>query len=95
MLDDAHQYDLWVLELSSFQLDLTYSLAPIVATILNISPDHLDRHHTLEAYTQAKQRVYHQAQVSLFNREDPYTVPAIDANQISFGKDAPEKTIGV
>ncbi len=91
MLHDEHQYDLWVLELSSFQLDLTYSLAPIAATILNVSPDHLDRHHTMEAYTQAKQRVYHQAQVALFNREDFYTVPTIEANRISFGIDAPEK----
>ncbi|VEB38091.1 UDP-N-acetylmuramoylalanine--D-glutamate ligase [Legionella sainthelensi] len=75
MLDDEHQYDLWVLELSSFQLDLTYSLEPIAATILNVTPDHLDRHHTMEAYIQAKQRIYHKAQVALFNRDDPYTIP--------------------
>lgn len=91
MLHDEHQYDLWVLELSSFQLDLTYSLAPIAATILNVSPDHLDRHHTMEAYTQAKQRIYHQAQVALFNRDDLYTVPTSEVNRISFGIDAPEK----
>ncbi|MCW8398741.1 UDP-N-acetylmuramoyl-L-alanine--D-glutamate ligase [Legionella sp. PATHC038] len=91
MLDDEHQYDLWVLELSSFQLDLTYSLAPIAATILNVSPDHLDRHHTMDAYVQAKQRVYRQAQVALFNRDDPSTVPATEVNRISFGVDAPEK----
>ncbi|WP_199739206.1 UDP-N-acetylmuramoyl-L-alanine--D-glutamate ligase [Legionella qingyii] len=91
MLHDEHQYDLWVLELSSFQLDLTYSLAPIAATILNVSPDHLDRHHTMDAYVQAKQRVYHQAQVALFNRDDLYTVPATEDNRISFGTDAPEK----
>ncbi|QMT61262.1 UDP-N-acetylmuramoyl-L-alanine--D-glutamate ligase [Legionella sp. PC997] len=91
MLDDEHQYDLWVLELSSFQLDLTYSLAPIAATILNVSPDHLDRHHTMEAYAQAKQRVYHQAQVALFNRGDHYTIPTSGVNHISFGVDAPEK----
>lgn len=91
MLDDGHQYDLWVLELSSFQLDLTYSLAPAVATILNVTPDHLDRHHSMEAYIQAKQRVYHKAQVALFNRDDLYTAPKIDVNCISFGKEAPEK----
>lgn len=91
MLHDGHQYDLWVLELSSFQLDLTYSLAPIAATILNVTPDHLDRHHTMEAYAQAKQRVYHQAQVALFNRDDPYTVPTAGVNRISFGADAPEQ----
>ncbi|MCW8408469.1 UDP-N-acetylmuramoyl-L-alanine--D-glutamate ligase [Legionella sp. PATHC035] len=91
MLDDEHHYDLWVLELSSFQLDLTYSLAPIAATILNVSPDHLDRHHTMDAYVQAKQRAYRQAQVALFNRDDPYTVPTNEVNRISFGVDVPEK----
>lgn len=94
MLDDEHQYDLWVLELSSFQLDLTYSLAPVVATILNVSPDHLDRHHTLEAYVAAKQRIYHQAGVALYNREDAYTIPDKEYQNseeccISFGSDVP------
>ncbi|MCL5272536.1 MAG: UDP-N-acetylmuramoyl-L-alanine--D-glutamate ligase, partial [Gammaproteobacteria bacterium] len=93
MLDDEHQYDLWVLELSSFQLDLTSSLSPTVATILNVTPDHLDRHHTLDAYIQAKQRIYHQSKVALYHREDSATVPneAINPSQIavSFGSDAP------
>lgn len=91
MLDDEHQYDLWVLELSSFQLDLTYSLAPVAATILNVSPDHLDRHHTMDAYIQAKQRIYHQAQVALFNRDDPSTIPTVRVNAISFGQDEPSE----
>jgi UDP-N-acetylmuramoylalanine--D-glutamate ligase len=93
MLDDEHQYDLWVLELSSFQLDLTYSLSPIVSTILNVTPDHLDRHHTIEAYVQAKQRIYHQSKVALYNREDVATIPHKTMNSeprtISFGSDAP------
>lgn len=93
MLDDDHHYDLWVLELSSFQLDLTFSLSPVAATILNVTPDHLDRHHTLEAYIAAKQRIYHQANMALFNRDDLYTVPSSQSASsecISFGKDAPE-----
>lgn len=91
MLDDERQYDLWVLELSSFQLELTSSLKPIAATILNVSPDHLDRHHTMEAYIAAKQRVYHQAEVALYNRDDPSTVPFnLDlARSISFGQNEP------
>lgn len=89
ILDDEYQYDLWVLELSSFQLDLTYSLASVAATILNVSSDHLDRHHTMDAYAQAKQRVYHQAQTALFNRDDPATKPATAVNSISFGQSAP------
>lgn len=90
MLDDEHQYDLWVLELSSFQLDLTSSLAPVAATILNVSPDHLDRHHTMDAYINAKQRVYQQAQVALFNRDDACTEPTAQGiAAISFGNDQP------
>ena len=89
MIDDGQQYDLWVLELSSFQLDLTHSLAPVVATILNVSPDHLDRHHTLEAYIQAKQRVYQKARIALFNRDDPNTVPTQKVTSISFGNGKP------
>jgi UDP-N-acetylmuramoylalanine--D-glutamate ligase len=93
LLDDEHQYDLWVLELSSFQLDLTFSLSPVVATILNVTPDHLDRHHTLEAYIQAKQRVYHRAKTALFNRDDRYTTPTnqddFSQQRISFGQNSP------
>ncbi|MDI9819212.1 MULTISPECIES: UDP-N-acetylmuramoyl-L-alanine--D-glutamate ligase [unclassified Legionella] len=81
LLDDQQDYDLWVLELSSFQLDLTHSLAAVAATILNISPDHLDRHHSLEAYIKAKQRIYRQAQFLLYNRDDRQTIP--DASLVS------------
>lgn len=48
----------YVLELSSFQLDLTYSLVCEVAVLLNITPDHLDRHGTVEAYAAAKARLF-------------------------------------
>jgi UDP-N-acetylmuramoylalanine--D-glutamate ligase len=83
-------YDLWVLELSSFQLDLTHSLAPIAATILNVTPDHLDRHHTMEAYTQSKHSIYHNASSVLYNRDDVATYPQIKNLAIlSFGKDIP------
>ncbi|KTD64642.1 UDP-N-acetylmuramoyl-L-alanine--D-glutamate ligase [Legionella spiritensis] len=75
LLDDAANYDLWVLELSSFQLDLTHSLMPIAATLLNISPDHLDRHHSMAAYIEAKQRVYHNSGLLVYNRDDEKTFP--------------------
>ena len=48
----------YVLELSSFQLDLTFSLVSDVAVLLNITPDHLDRHGTVEAYAAAKARLF-------------------------------------
>ncbi|STX30003.1 UDP-N-acetylmuramoylalanine--D-glutamate ligase [Legionella beliardensis] len=93
LLDNDEQYDLWVLELSSFQLDLLFSLAPVAATILNISPDHLDRHFTLNAYIAAKQRIYLRSKVNIYNRDDKQTYPleaARDAKLISYGLDAPE-----
>lgn len=95
LLDNGIDYELWVLELSSFQLDLTYSLAPVAATILNITADHLDRHHSLEAYTAAKQRVYHQAKTKIYNRDDLQTKPLEDSasgiHYVSFGLNTPDK----
>ena len=79
LLDDEKHYDLWVLELSSFQLDLTTTLAPLAATVLNVTPDHLDRHHTFDAYLAAKQRVYNKAQFLVYNRDDEFTFPRIAA----------------
>ncbi|HEX4045517.1 MAG TPA: UDP-N-acetylmuramoyl-L-alanine--D-glutamate ligase [Gammaproteobacteria bacterium] len=65
--------DLFVLELSSFQLETTTSLKPQAATVLNISPDHMDRYHTLADYQQAKLRVYQHAQLAVCNRDDSLT----------------------
>lgn len=56
-LDDMHGGAVYVLELSSYQLDLTSSLKPDVAIILNVSPDHLDRHGGMEGYVIAKRRI--------------------------------------
>jgi len=57
-LDDMHGGAVYVLELSSYQLDLTSSLHPDVAVLLNISPDHLERHGGMEGYVAAKRRVF-------------------------------------
>ena len=56
-LNDMHGGAVYVLELSSYQLDLTSSLKPDVAIILNISPDHLERHGDMEGYVAAKRRI--------------------------------------
>lgn len=91
-LSDDPPYDFWVLELSSFQLDLTYSLAPKAAVVLNITPDHLDRHHTMAAYIEAKQRVYSGASALIYNRQDSNTLPqqvGTDALSVSYGLDEP------
>jgi len=56
-LEDMHGGAVYVLELSSYQLDLTSSLKPDVAILLNVSPDHLDRHGDMTGYVAAKRRV--------------------------------------
>lgn len=70
LLSDT-EADLYVLELSSFQLETTFSLNPCAAVVLNVSPDHLDRYETLEAYAQAKARIYLGAGNCVINRDDP------------------------
>lgn len=65
--------ELFVLELSSFQLETTYTLEPMVATVLNVTPDHMDRYANLDEYCQAKQRVYSHAKVAVCNKNDPLT----------------------
>ncbi len=57
-LFEAQQYDVVVLELSSFQLDLSGAFRPDVGLLLNLSPDHLDRHGDMAGYTRAKQRIF-------------------------------------
>jgi UDP-N-acetylmuramoylalanine--D-glutamate ligase len=64
------QPDLYVLELSSFQLETTSSLEPAAAVILNISEDHMDRYSSLSDYTAAKVRIYHGGGALVVNRDD-------------------------
>lgn len=79
--------ELYVLELSSFQLETTFSLRPKVACILNVSADHLDRHHSMTAYIAAKQRIYSGCEVAVWNRDDEATrPPASVTRQLSFGE---------
>ncbi|HVE43666.1 MAG TPA: UDP-N-acetylmuramoyl-L-alanine--D-glutamate ligase [Gammaproteobacteria bacterium] len=63
----------FVLELSSFQLETTYSLKPRVATVLNVTPDHMDRYATFEDYQKAKHRIYEHADIVVCNKDDPLT----------------------
>ncbi|MDP5136047.1 UDP-N-acetylmuramoyl-L-alanine--D-glutamate ligase [Rheinheimera baltica] len=70
-----HDTDVFVLELSSFQLDTTYSLHSVASCILNVSADHLDRYHTMAAYTASKQRVYQHTHLAVFNLDDVATTP--------------------
>lgn len=85
---------LYILELSSFQLETTYSLKPAVATVLNLSPDHLDRYASIEDYRLAKLRIYNGCEKIVFNRADPLlplnnTEDNTEKPYISFGLDVP------
>ncbi len=84
--------DIFVLELSSFQLETTCSLKAKVATVLNVSLDHMDRYDSLPSYHQAKQRIYRYAEQILINRQDVLTHPPLakDAVVFSFGNDRPD-----
>ncbi|TAM90012.1 MAG: UDP-N-acetylmuramoyl-L-alanine--D-glutamate ligase [Candidimonas sp.] len=62
--------DVWVLELSSFQLETTTSLVPDAAAVLNLTQDHLDWHGSMEAYGAAKARLPRMARLSIVNRDD-------------------------
>ncbi|OHC70709.1 MAG: UDP-N-acetylmuramoylalanine--D-glutamate ligase [Rhodocyclales bacterium RIFCSPLOWO2_02_FULL_63_24] len=86
---------IWVLELSSFQLETTETLNPMAATVLNISDDHLDRYIDLDEYASAKARVFKSTEgapgVQVLNRADPRVrrMALADRRIISFGLDAP------
>lgn len=77
LLDDTVQ--LYVMELSSFQLETVTKLNAKVATILNISADHLDRYENMRAYILAKLRVYFGAEHIVVNRNDVLTHPPLAA----------------
>ncbi|WP_100159121.1 UDP-N-acetylmuramoyl-L-alanine--D-glutamate ligase [Proteus columbae] len=81
-------YDLYVLELSSFQLETTYSLQVAAATVLNISEDHMNRYPLgLEQYREAKLRIYNNAKTCVYNEDDALTLPLAgkDNRCVSFG----------
>jgi len=61
---------LYVLELSSFQLETTYTLETATATVLNVTPDHLDRYRTLDEYAAAKARIFEGCDVAVVNADD-------------------------
>jgi UDP-N-acetylmuramoylalanine--D-glutamate ligase len=90
LLDEATE--LYLLELSSFQLESVYGLNTEVATVLNISPDHMDRYNSLLDYHQAKHRIFNGARQVVVNREDKLSAPLVSdtVKQWSFGLDKPD-----
>jgi UDP-N-acetylmuramoylalanine--D-glutamate ligase len=83
--------EVWVLELSSFQLHMTYSLQASVATVLNITQDHLDWHGSFTNYCQDKARIFSETTTQVLNRDDPFVMALAKtgARQISFGIQTP------
>lgn len=94
-LDEIKPDDLVILELSSFQLELM-SISPAIAAVLNITPNHLDRHGTMQAYTAAKAHIVahqHPGDSAILNREDPgsWSLKSyIKGNLTTFGFMKPE-----
>jgi UDP-N-acetylmuramoylalanine--D-glutamate ligase len=92
MLREQGEQALYVLELSSFQLETTHSLKAAVAVVLNMSEDHMDRYASMQEYHAAKHRIFRNCQRFVVNRDDPLTRPLIAESipNVSFGLNAPD-----
>ncbi len=88
--EERDDIDLYVLELSSFQLERLGSLAADVAVVLNLSADHMDRYADMQAYHQAKQRIFIGARQAVVNRGDHCSAVSPALKQISYGLDQPQ-----
>ena len=102
-LDTDALPDVWVLELSSFQLDGETTFEPSAATVLNITQDHLDWHGSMASYVQAKARIFGLQSLMVLNRDDPVVMgllpeplrvklqrPVVRAH-VTFGGDMPQR----
>ena len=85
----------YVLELSSYQLETTYSLALEAAVVLNISEDHMDRYGSIEEYAKAKYRIFNHAKNTIINRDDDYLKSKINESSVTFGNHLDEKNYGI
>ena len=100
-LDAADQIedmpDVWVLELSSFQLVYTDSLNATAATVLNITQDHLDWHGDMSSYAQAKSKVFGNNTICVLNRDDSLVMDLLSDEQkfqravLTFGSNSPDE----
>ena len=89
--------NIWVLELSSFQLVYTHTLNATAATVLNLTQDHLDWHGDMQAYANAKAKIFGSDTVCILNRDDPLVLGLISKEQkldktvITFGASRPDE----
>ena len=92
--------DIWVLELSSFQLVYTYSLNAAAATVLNLSQDHLDWHGDMQSYAAAKANIFGKDSICILNRDDPLVMNLLTDDQkaehsiVTFGANRPDEQGG-
>ena len=101
--DGGELPEVWVIELSSFQLETAGDFEPTAAAVLNVTQDHLDWHGTMDAYAQAKARVFGKAGFMILNREDPLVMQMLPAPvrlkggkmeqraNMTFGGDMPQR----
>jgi UDP-N-acetylmuramoylalanine--D-glutamate ligase len=92
-LDAGDLPDVWVLELSSFQLETTASLACDAAAVLNVTQDHLDWHGSMAAYAKAKERIFAPSTVRVLNRDDAVVAAMTGrkATVMTFGANVPSQ----
>jgi len=95
--------EVWVIELSSFQLEAAGDFEPTAAAVLNVTQDHLDWHGSMDAYAQAKARVFGKAGLMVLNREDPLVMKMLpepvrlkggkfeQRQYVTFGGDMPRR----
>jgi UDP-N-acetylmuramoylalanine--D-glutamate ligase len=74
--------EVWVLELSSFQLDGVSNFEPSAAVVLNVTQDHLDWHGTMKAYAAAKARIYGKTAIMVINRDDPAVLAMVPEPEV-------------
>ncbi|WP_310386278.1 UDP-N-acetylmuramoyl-L-alanine--D-glutamate ligase [Roseateles sp.] len=87
--------EVWVLELSSFQLDGVEGFEPTAAAVLNLSQDHLDWHGDMQAYAQAKARVFGEHALMVINRDDAAVEALVpDAVLVKQGRGRAAKSVG-
>jgi UDP-N-acetylmuramoylalanine--D-glutamate ligase len=96
-LEPPSENRIHVIECSSFQIDLTPSLAPSIGVLLNITPDHLDRHGTMENYAEIKERLVAKAVVPIIGIDDHWCAAICERvseqrNVLTFSADGPAST---
>ena len=100
-LDESDQLEdmpeIWVLELSSFQLVYTSTLNATAATVLNLSQDHLDWHGDMSSYADAKAKIFGNDTICILNRDDPLVMGLLSEDQkaersiVTFGANKPDE----